>query len=632
MYGILASIEDTLHVFATMPRRNVFSWATMIVAYVHRRKEESAVQLFLDMLREGVIPINHIFSSILGVCTRKEMLKLGTYIHIYIQLVGLERDPFVGTALVDMYGACDCTETARAAFDRINMKDVVSWTAMIMAYGQHGEGAKAFEIYLKMKDSGVLPNEVTYCSLLNACANLLDVEYGKIVHAEVCKLGLLSSSLVNNALSNMYGKSGSLEEAEWVFHKLSQRDVVSWNCIISSFASHGQYNRALYTFVQMSKEEMDSNDVTFISILQIFSDLAAPIPGRNTHSYIIETSYESYPVVSTALVTMYGKCGSLEDAEWVFYNTCRRDVISWSALIAAHAYHGHGKDVVRLFEMMKKEGIKPDEVTFVSLLSSCSHSGLIDEASRHFRSMKEDQGLSRTMEHYACMVDLHGRIGQLEEAEKLIYEMPFPPNHVIWEIFLAACRVHRDMKRGRVAAEQVLQLAPDKSAPYVLLSNLYASEGKWEEELRIRKLMIERGVKKQVGCSSVEVGNVLHRFIVRDRSHPRTEEIYAELERLHLEMKAEGYIPETNLVLHDVEEELKEQLLSHHSEKLAIAFGLISTSQEAPLHIVKNLRICSDCHTAAKYISKIREREIIMRDYNRFHRFKNGLCSCGDYW
>ncbi|KAI5077300.1 hypothetical protein GOP47_0007124 [Adiantum capillus-veneris] len=480
-YGIFASIEDTFCVFATMPRRNIFSWTSMVVAYA----------------RHG-----------LGVCSINKMLTLGKHIHTYIHLNGFDCNAYVGTALIDMYGTCGCVEMARAAFDAIRAKDVVSWTAILTVYAQHDEGATALELYIKMKNDGVLANDVTYCSVLNACANLADLEVGRRIHADTCTLGFWSSSLVNNAILNI-----------------------------------------------------------------------------------------------TALVTTY-----------------------------AYAYHGHAKHVVRLFAKMKQEGVKPDEVTFTSLLSACSHAGLIDEASRNFRSLKEDQGVARTMEHYACMVDLHGRVGQLGEAEELIREMPFPPNHVIWEIFLGACRMHKDMEHGQFAAEQVLQLAPDKSAPYVLLSNLYASEGKWEEELKIRKLMIERGVQKQVGCSSIEVDGVLHHFMVRDRSHLRTEEIYAELERLNLEMKAEGYVPETNQVLHDVEEELKEQLLFYHSEKLALAFGLVSTPRGTPLHVVKNLRICSDCHTAAKYISKIRGREIIMRDYNRFHRFKDGLCSCGDYW
>lgn len=309
-----------------------------------------------------------------------------------------------------------------------------------------------------------------------------------------------------------------------------------------------------------------------------------------------------------------------------------RDVVAWTAMIVGHAQHGEGDKALELFEQMQSEGIKPNHITFVGVLSACSHVGLINEGWQYFEFMNRDHSIVPTVDHYACMVDILGRAGRQDEAENLINQMPFKPNALVWRTLLGTCRIHGKMELGKRAAERILELEPDDDATYVLLSNMNASVGDWDNVTKIRKMMTERGIKKKVGQSWTVVKNRVHTFVACDKSHPQTDVIYAKLDELRKEMKKVGYVPDTNFVLHDVEEEQKEHLVFHHSEKLAIAFGLISTPSGSSIVIFKNLRICGDCHTAIKFISEIVTREIVVRDANRFHHFKGGFCSCNDYW
>jgi pentatricopeptide repeat protein len=301
-------------------------------------------------------------------------------------------------------------------------------------------------------------------------------------------------------------------------------------------------------------------------------------------------------------------------------------------MITGYGMHGHGEEALALFHKMQKIGIKPDHVTFTCVLNACSHAGLVDEGRQYFNSMSQAFCVTPRVEHYACMVDLLGRAGCLDEAQTFIERMPLEPNAGVWGALLGACRIHGNIELGERVAKCLFNLEPENDGNYILLSNIYASSGRWDDVAKVRAKMKEKQVKRTPGRSLVEVKGRIHAFCVGDRSHPQSDQIYATLEILAGQMKEAGYIPNTNFTLHNVEEEVKENLLSSHSEKLAIAFGLINTSPGTPIQITKNLRVCDDCHTATKFICKIVSREIIMRDANRFHHFKDGLCSCGDYW
>ncbi|CAM6028619.1 unnamed protein product [Sphagnum balticum] len=429
----------------------------------------------------------------------------------------------------------------------------------------------------------------------------VDLDRGKGVHDQIRKNGLESDVEVGNALIGMYSKCGASKEAFDLYSKM-QRDGVGLNRI------------------------------TYISILKACASQAHLEEGKQVHCSIIKAGVEIDAWIGTALIDMYAKCGRLEDARQVFNSMPDRDIVSWNAMIVGLALHGFGKDSLEVFGQMRHEGIQPDAVTFVGVLSACSHSGLVEEGHAYFSSMYEDHGITPMGAHYCCMVDLLGRAGQLHEAENFIKTMPIKAHNAVWGALLGACNVHGNVDIAERAAEHCLGLEPKDAAVYVLLSHVYAGAGMWDSVAKVNLTMAARGVTKEAGVCRIEVNNKLHSFVAEDRTHPQSEEIYAELQKLTRQMKEAGYVPDTRFVMHDVDEQTKEQAVGHHGEKLAIVYGLISTAPGTTIHLFKNLRICGDCHTATKFISKIVGREIVARDTSRFHHFKDGTCSCGDYW
>ncbi|XXG42613.1 hypothetical protein AAC387_Pa01g2849 [Persea americana] len=310
----------------------------------------------------------------------------------------------------------------------------------------------------------------------------------------------------------------------------------------------------------------------------------------------------------------------------------RRDLICWTSIISGYGMHGHAKTAESLFVQMVQDGIRPDAVTFVGVLSGFSHGGMVDKGWLYFKKMSEVYNLSPGLEHYSSMVDMLGRAGRLEDADQLIRTMPVEPDAAVWGGLLNACKVHRNVELGKRVVKEVLRLDPNNAGWYVLMSNIYATEREWDGVAKMRLMMKERKLMKPPGWSSIEVGGQIHNFLVFDRSHPRSEEIYEVLKDLEDRMRLEGYVAETSCVFGKLDEDLKEDLLCGHSERLAIAFGILATEEGEVLRVIKNLRVCMDCHTATKLISKIAKRDIIVRDANRFHHFRGGICSCGDYW
>jgi pentatricopeptide repeat protein len=382
----------------------------------------------------------------------------------------------------------------------------------------------------------------------------------------------------------------------------------------------------------MQQEGVEPSSVTFVGVLNACASVVALEEGRCVHQQIVKSGCESNIFVGCSLVDMYAKCGSMEEACKVFNKMPLRNVVSWNAILGGFAMHGHGKEALEHFKQMRAEGVRPDNTTFVCLLSACSHAGLVDEGLRCFESMSTDCMISARLEHYTCMVDLLGHAGHLHEAEAIIKTMPYKPDAAVWKALLDACRVHGNMEMGERIAKQVLKVDPGNAASYVLLSNIYAAVGKWNLSAILQQQRLERGVKKQPGCSWIEVNNKVHMFVLNDQDHPNMIDVHAELKRLSQQMQEAGYVPDTSFGLYDMEEEEKASHLCHHSEKLAIAFGLISTPPSTPLRIFKNLHICGDCHTSTKFIAKMLGRTIIVRDAKRIHHFKDGVCSCMDYW
>eukprot|EP01018_Ginkgo_biloba_P010582 Gb_16515 [translate_table: standard] len=632
MYAKCCHLEDAHNVFFEMVKRDVVSWNAMIAGYVQDGFDEEALQLFVQMQQVGLKADHITFASVQTACASLEALEHGKQNHAHIIKTGFEWDVSVGNTLVSMYAKCGSMEDVGKVFDKMPIRNVVSWTSMIAVYAQHGHGQDAIQLFEQMQWVGMKPNQVTYVSVLNGCSTPEVLQKGKHLHALILQSGYESDVNVGNSLVTMYAKCGDTEDARQVFDRMPNHGVVSWNAMVAGYAQSGHCEESLNVFCWMQQAGVKPNPFTFGSALSACATLVALEHGKRIHTYIVKTGFESDVFVGSALVDMYAKCGSIENASDVFNRMSKRNVVSWTVMIAGYAQHGYGKDVLELFGQMQQGGMKPDHVTFVGVLSACSRAGLVDEGHHYFNSMSQDYGIMPRLEHFACMVDLLGRAGHLDEAEEFINRMPFQPSISVWQSLLGASRIHGNMEVGKHAAECLLELEPHDSSTYVLLSNIYAAANRWDDVARVRKMMKDRGVKKEPGRSWIDVNNRVHRFVADDRSHPQAEKIYAMLERLSEQMKNAGYVPNTNFVLHDVEQEQKEKSLYHHSEKLAIAFGLITTPPGAPIRIIKNLRVCGDCHIATKFICKIVGREIVVRDASRFHHFKDGLCSCGDYW
>lgn len=413
---------------------------------------------------------------------------------------------------------------------------------------------------------------------------------------------------------------------------MTQRNLVTWNSIINGFVLNGQADEALAMFRRMWAEDVEPDGYTIVSLLCACAETGALTLGRRVHVYLSKRGLGGNVQVGNALIDLYAKCGRVEDCQRVFYEMGSKNVVSWTSLIVGLAVNGFGKEALELFGAMENEGLRPTEITLVGVLYACSHCGLVDEGFRYFARMKQEYDTVPKIEHYGCMVDLLGRAGRVKEAHDYIARMPLEPNAVIWRTFLGACAMHKKLDLGEMAWSKLKRLDPGHSGDYVLLSNLYASVGRWHCVQKLRKSMLKGGVKKNPGHSLLEVGNSVHKFVMGDRSHPRSKEIYGMLEEIAKRLRKEGYVAKTSNVLADIEEEEKETALRYHSERLAIAFALICTPSGVPIRIVKNLRVCEDCHLVTKLISKVYEREIVVRDRSRFHHFKDGLCSCKDYW
>lgn len=624
-------------VFDLMPDRNSVSWTLMITRISQFDNPRNAIELFLDMILTGLVPDKFTYSSVLSACAELEWSLFGIQLHSLAIKSGMSSDVCVGCSLVDMYAKCapeGSMINSRKVFDQMPVHNVMSWTAIITGYAQCGRSdIEAMELYCKMiEDGSVKPNHFTFSGLLKACANVSNLDMGKKVHCHAVKLGLASINCVGNALINLYARCDRMEEAQKAFEVLFEKNLISYNTAINAYSKNFSTGEAFELFNQIDNTTASVDSYTFASLLSGAASVGAVGKGEQIHARLLKAGFETDQCVCNALISMYSRCGNIEASLQVFNEMEDCNIISWTAIITGYAKYGFAKRALKFFSDMLGAGVKPNEVTYVAVLSACSHAGMIDEGWKFFYSMSEEHGISPRMEHYACMVDLLGRSGYLQEAVEFIRSMPFTADALVWRTLLGACRVYGDAELGKYAAEMILEQDPNDPSAHVLLSNLYASSGQWEKVAKIRKGMKERNLVKEAGCSWIEVENKVHKFYVGDTKHPQAEDIYENLDQLALKIKQMGYVPDTNFVLHEVEEEQKERYLLQHSEKIALVFGLMNTSKPKTIRIFKNLRVCGDCHTAMKYISVATGREIIVRDSNRFHHIKDGTCSCNDYW
>lgn len=657
MYAKLGRVDDSKALFESFVDRDMVSWNTMISSFSQSDRFSEALSFFRLMVLEGVELDGVTIASVLPACSHLERLDVGKEIHAYVlRNNDLIENSFVGSALVDMYCNCRQVESGRRVFDHILGWRIELWNAMISGYARNGFDEKALILFIEMiKVAGLLPNTTTMVSVMPACVHCEAFSNKESIHGYAVKLGFKEDRYVQNALMDMYSRMGKMDISETIFDSMEVRDRVSWNTMITGYVLSGRYSNALVLLHGMQRMENtkdvkkdDNNDekggpykpnaITLMTVLPGCAALAALAKGKEIHAYAIRNMLASDITVGSALVDMYAKCGCLNLSRRVFDEMPNKNVITWNVLIMACGMHGKGEEALELFKNMVAEAgrggeAKPNEVTFITVFAACSHSGLISEGLNLFYRMKHDHGVEPISDHYACVVDLLGRAGQLEEAYELVNTMPAEFDKVgAWSSLLGACRIHQNVELGEVAAQNLLHLEPNVASHYVLLSNIYSSAGLWNKAMEVRKNMRQMGVKKEPGCSWIEFRDEVHKFMAGDVSHPQTEQLHGFLETLSEKMRKEGYVPDTSCVLHNVDEDEKENLLCGHSEKLAIAFGILNTPPGTTIRVAKNLRVCNDCHVATKFISKIMEREIIVRDVRRFHHFKEGTCSCGDYW
>lgn len=631
MYAKCGQIEEAYKMFDRMPERDLVSWNTIVAGFAQNGFAELALDLVTRMHEEGRRGDFITIVSILPAVANVGSLRIGKAVHGYAMRAGFDSIVNVSTALVDMYAKCGRVETARLVFDGMKSRNVVSWNSMIAAYVEGGNPEEAMRIFQKMLDQGVEPTNVTIMEALHACADLGDLERGIFVHKLLDQLKLGTDVSMTNSLISMYSKCKKVDRAADIFSKLQGKTLVSWNAMILGYAQNGRVNEALNYFCKMRSKNIKPDSFTMVSVIPALAELSVIRHAKWIHALVIRSCFEKNVFVMTALIDMYAKCGAVDTARILFDMMNERHVTTWNVMIDGYGTHGLGKAAVELFNKMLEGPTKPNDITFLCAISACSHSGLVEEGIHYFTSMKKDYGIEPVMDHYGAMVDLLGRAGRLNEAWDFIQKMPIEPGITVFGAMLGACKIHKNVELGEKAANRLFELDPDEGGYHVLLANIYAAASMWDKLAKVRTIMEKKGLQKTPGCSLVELKNEVHSFYSGSTSHPQSKRIYTFLETLIDEIKAAGYVPDTNSI-HDVEDYVQENLLSSHSEKLAIAFGLLNSSPGSTIHIRKNLRVCGDCHNATKYISLVTGCEIIVRDMHRFHCFKNGVCSCGDYW
>ncbi|KAF8406993.1 hypothetical protein HHK36_006114 [Tetracentron sinense] len=505
-YASSERIETARKVFDEMPERDVVAWTTIISGYAQLNCTEESFLLFDQMKREGVKPNKVTIMTLLSACGNLQALERGQWLHSYVLENKMESDTIIGNALASMYAKCGSMFQALKVLEKIPARNTVSWNVLIGGFVQNGLHSEALRLFQEMESSSIRPNKITVVSVLSACAQLGDLEQGKLLHAYVQEDRINYDVFVGNSLINMYAKCGNLEGARGVFHEMPERDIFSWTALITGYVQGNQFKKALALFQEMQVSGVEPNEVTLVSLLSACAQLGALDQGKLIHAYLKEHNVKHDMCLENALVDMYAKCGCIESAMQIFHGMTRKDIFSWNAMIGGLAMHGFGKDAIDLFTQMQRVGESlPDGATFTAVLCACTHSGMVNEGYGYFNSMSSLYGITPSIKHYGCVVDLLSRAGLLEEASDFIEKMPIEPNPVIWGSLLSACHVHRKVKLGERIAQEIFKLAPDDKSVYVLLSNIYADVGRWDDVRRVRALMDKRGMEKPCGCSSIEV-------------------------------------------------------------------------------------------------------------------------------
>ncbi|GMH13347.1 hypothetical protein Nepgr_015188 [Nepenthes gracilis] len=506
MYAKCGELNKAKRLFEGFNERDLVAWSALISAFVQSGFPKDALCLFREMLNEKIKPNGVTLMSILPACAEHSYLKLGRSIHCYSLKAGFDSETSTGSALVSMYAKCGLFDPARVIFHRMPCKDVVTWNALINGYAQVCYPSHALEMFDRLRSSGMKPDSGTMVGVVPACALSHDLDKGTYFHALIIKSGFQSDAHVKNALIDMYAKCGRLLLAELLFNEADYvKDEVTWNAIIAAYMHNNCSKKAISAFREMREGGLQPNMVSIVSVLPAVADLTALQDGIALHAYTIRLGYLANTLVGNSLIDMYAKCGRFDYAKKHFDEMENRDTISWNAMLAGYAVHGHGNHAISLFLQMQESNVMVDAVSFLCVLSACRHAGLVEEGRNVFRFMCDKHHFEPQLEHYACMVDLLGRSGLFDETMDLINEMPVEPDAGLWGALLGACRMHSNVKLAEVALNHLVKLEPRNPAHHVGLSNIYAQSGRWLDAGDTRLKLTDNGLKKITGCSWVEV-------------------------------------------------------------------------------------------------------------------------------
>lgn len=633
LYVKCGRLSVACQLFDSMRLRNVVSWSSLMAGYLHEGLALEVLGLFKSMVSADYNrPNEFVLTTVISSCSDSVRVEEGKQCHGYVLKSGLVYHQHVKNALVHMYSRFSDVKGAMRVFSTVPGYDVFSYNSVLDGLLEEGHLKEATEVLRLIMREDVAWDSVTYVTVLGLSSSLRILRFGLQVHCRMLKTDIESDAFVNSAIMDMYGKCGKLVNAVNIFEHLRNHTVVSWTTIMAAYFQNGYFEEALNLFVKMKLEDVSPNEYTFAVLLNSSASLSALRHGALLHACADKSGLKDHVIVGNALINMYAKSGNIEAANEVFSDMQYRNAVTWNVMISGYSHHGLGKKALHVFQDMLTAGDHPNYITFVAVLSACAHLGLVQQGFDYLNRVMKQFGIEPGVEHYTCIVGLLSRAGLLDEAKNYMSSVSVKWDVIAWRTLLNACFLHRNYGLGRRVAEIVVQMDPNDVGTYLLLSNMYAKARRWDGVVKIRKLMRERNIKKEPGVSWVEIKDTAHVFVSEDNSHPESRQIYKKVAELLAKIKLLGYVPDITAVLHDVEDEQKEDFLSYHSEKLAIAYGLMKTPSEAPIRVIKNLRMCDDCHTAVKLISKLTNRVIIVRDANRFHHFKDGHCSCADYW
>lgn len=559
VYSSSAHLPYALSLFDESPKPDTFLYNSMIMSCFKSQRQEDGVSLFLKMRfkENGIVADSFTYFLVLQACGKLWDSRVCQMLHTEVLKLGFDLDMFVATVLIEMYAKSDDMRGSERLFEKFSEPDLVCCNVMLAGYVRVREMESARKVFDRMRDRDL-------------------VSWNTMIHG--------------------YASVGDLISARWVFDMTMKKDVVSWSSMIAAYAKNKQSNEALKLFHEMQLDNVVPDKITMVSVASACGDSGALGIGKMAHEFITRNEIDIDLKLGTSLVDMYARCGDMDSSIKAFNEMDSRDVFAWSAIIIGFSNHGFAETALQYFSQMIDEGIKPNDITFIGVLSACSHGGLVEKGRELFTTMTNVYSINPKIEHFGCMVDILGRAGRLQEAIDLIHEMPIQADAVIWRTLLGSCRIHKNIELADEAITNLLKLEPHSDGNYVLSANIYSQAKEWHKVSNIRKMMKNVKIRKVPGTSSIEVNNTIYEFLAGDRSNPEFPAISKMLAEVNERLKMAGYKPVTSSVLQDFDELDKEIALAYHSEKIAIAFGLLTTAPGSTIRVIKNLRVCEDCH------------------------------------